>query len=310
MTARIPVGSRRAPGPSGTADLGPVSVTPDSGTGSSQTFASCIADPKGYSALSMVRVIVNNTLARDLGVLFPVLPGQQRPLSGKRCRHTGWVGSIILGQTGTLQNSQCAVNTAASSVVGQRQQPDPECRREFPGRLQRNQKHLHGCHDRTAHFRSGSRKGLDVGGRGRNDGAGIGDAGFRHRKQPDVQLRVCGPPRFFRTVDGESDLRQCALGSGSVLLPILPGQQSHLPGGRCSVSVGRQSVAGASRNFTKQPVYGECRDVVGLGSGNNLTLNVAISFQPGFTGAKNIYMDASDGASSSGWQQKGAWTPY
>jgi len=42
-------------------------------------------------------------------------------------------------------------------------------------------------------------------------------------------------------------------------------------------------------------------------SGNNLTLNLALSFQHAFTGARNIYMEVYDGADS-GWLQKGTWT--
>jgi len=37
-------------------------------------------------------------------------------------------------------------------------------------------------------------------------------------------------------------------------------------------------------------------------------LNVPLSFQTAFSGAKNIYMDAYDGTDS-GWQLKGAWIP-
>jgi trimeric autotransporter adhesin len=43
-------------------------------------------------------------------------------------------------------------------------------------------------------------------------------------------------------------------------------------------------------------------------SGNNLTVNLAISFKAGFTGTKNIYMSARDKASqNSGWQNRGTW---
>ena len=31
---------------------------------------------------------------------------------------TAWLTPSVLGQSGTLQNSQCAVNTAASSAAG------------------------------------------------------------------------------------------------------------------------------------------------------------------------------------------------
>jgi len=44
-------------------------------------------------------------------------------------------------------------------------------------------------------------------------------------------------------------------------------------------------------------------------SGNNLTLNLTITFKTAFAGAKNTYMQALDAASaSSGWQTRGTWT--
>jgi hypothetical protein len=44
----------------------------------------------------------------------------------------------------------------------------------------------------------------------------------------------------------------------------------------------------------------------GVASGNNLTINVSLSFKPAFTGAKKIYMEAYDGADT-GWIQRGTW---
>jgi hypothetical protein len=42
------------------------------------------------------------------------------------------------------------------------------------------------------------------------------------------------------------------------------------------------------------------------GSGSNLTLSVAISFQAAFAGSRNVYLSAQDiSGASSGWQQKG-----
>jgi hypothetical protein len=43
-------------------------------------------------------------------------------------------------------------------------------------------------------------------------------------------------------------------------------------------------------------------------SGNNLTLNLALSFKAGFAGAKNIYMEVRNGTLDSGWVQRGSWT--
>jgi hypothetical protein len=44
-------------------------------------------------------------------------------------------------------------------------------------------------------------------------------------------------------------------------------------------------------------------------SGTNLTLTLALTFKPAFTGAKNIFMNVFNNANvSAGWQVKGSWT--
>jgi hypothetical protein len=46
------------------------------------------------------------------------------------------------------------------------------------------------------------------------------------------------------------------------------------------------------------------------GSGPTLTLNLAVTGASGYLGTKNIYLWASDTEGlSSGWQNKGTWTP-
>lgn len=43
-------------------------------------------------------------------------------------------------------------------------------------------------------------------------------------------------------------------------------------------------------------------------SGNTLTLYLALTFKPAFTGAKGIFMEVYDGVLESGWVQRGAWS--
>ena len=44
-------------------------------------------------------------------------------------------------------------------------------------------------------------------------------------------------------------------------------------------------------------------------SGNNLTLNLAMTFEAAYAGVKNIYLYAADASgSNTGWQQRGTWT--
>src|SRR5262249_50241702 len=45
------------------------------------------------------------------------------------------------------------------------------------------------------------------------------------------------------------------------------------------------------------------------GSGNNLTVNLAITFKPGFAGAKNVYMQVQNASNTlTSWQARGTWT--
>jgi hypothetical protein len=43
-------------------------------------------------------------------------------------------------------------------------------------------------------------------------------------------------------------------------------------------------------------------------AGNTLTLNLAMTFKPAFTGSKNIYMYAFADTAVSGWHDRGDWT--
>jgi hypothetical protein len=44
------------------------------------------------------------------------------------------------------------------------------------------------------------------------------------------------------------------------------------------------------------------------GSGSTLTVNLSITFQSAFSGAKNVFMQVSDSTQNTGWVQRGAWT--
>ena len=112
----------------------PVSVTPSSGSGFSQTFGFVFSSPKGYAALSAVLVVVNTTLVSAGGCYFVYYPGGN-VLYLVNDASSGWTGSITLGQSGTLQNSQCSVNAAAFVVLGERQQPHSERRFDFQASL-------------------------------------------------------------------------------------------------------------------------------------------------------------------------------
>ena len=66
---------------------------------------------------------------------------------------------------------------------------------------------------------------------------------------------------------------------------------------------------GAAGTLTNSQCTVDVRASSAQGSGNNLTLTVALTFKPAFAGAKNTYMIAVNQSSvSSGWQARGVWT--
>jgi hypothetical protein len=69
--------------------------------------------------------------------------------------------------------------------------------------------------------------------------------------------------------------------------PVTVGSAGTLANSQCSVNAGGSSVSA---------------------SGTTLTLNLAISFEAGFAGAKGIFMEVQNATVDSGWSQLGNWT--
>jgi len=74
--------------------------------------------------------------------------------------------------------------------------------------------------------------------------------------------------------------------AGPVRGPITPGSAGSLQDSRCELNAAASSVAG---------------------SGNTLTLNLALAFRRSFAGQTAILMEASDGMLTSGLQTRGTW---
>jgi len=291
--------------PAATGPPAPVSVTPSSGSGSSQTFSFVSSSPRGYAALSTVLVVVNSTLADAGGCYFLYYP-HSNLLYLANDASTAWAGSVTLGQSGTVQNSQCAVNAAASSFSGSGNYLTLNVALSF----------------QTA-FGGSKNIYMDA-----YDGA---DSGWQLKGSWTI-LGATGPPAPVSVTpsSGSGATQTFAFVSSSprgyaALSTILVVVNSTLAGaGGCYFLYYPASnllylANDASTTWAGSVTLGQSGTVQNSqcavnaaassfsGSGNYLTLNVALSFQTAFGGSKNIYMDAYDGADS-GWQLKGSWT--
>ena len=94
-----------------------ISVSPSSGSGTSQTFALQYSDTAGASNLLTVWVYFNATLANPAGnacMLYYNAPTNQINLLNDNA--TAWLPATV-GSAATLQNSQCSLNVAATTIV-------------------------------------------------------------------------------------------------------------------------------------------------------------------------------------------------
>jgi hypothetical protein len=113
--------------------------------------------------------------------------------------------------------------------------------------------------------------------------------GYANLVSVSVVFTSNGPQPKQCRVDYDQAHNALYLGSdaGPVRGPITPGTAGHLRNSRCVLNAMDSSAAG---------------------SGNTLTLNLALAFRPSFAGQKTILMEASDGKLSSGLQIRGSWT--
>jgi len=68
--------------------------------------------------------------------------------------------------------------------------------------------------------------------------------------------------------------------------PVTVGKGKTLKNSQCTVHVGSSSVKT---------------------SGKTLTLNLSVTFNTGFAGTKNIYMEVANATQNSGWSLEGSW---
>ena len=283
------------------ATLGPVSVTPASGTGSNQTFSFVFSDPQGYTAISTVSMIFNTTLSGTGGCYLLYYRGSN-VLYLANDANAAWLGPFTLGQSSTIQNSQCGVNTAGSSASGSGNNLTVNLALSFQTAFQGTRNVYMEVYD-----------GADSGWQQKGAwtvAAAVGPVSVTPASGSGSSQTfgfVFSDPQGYAAISTVSVIINSSLtgASGCYLLyyrasnvlylandastawltPVTLGQSGSAQNSHCTVNAASSSASG---------------------SGNNLTVNLALSFPPA-QGTRNVYMEVYDGADS-GWLQKGTWT--
>ena len=110
---------------------GPVYLTPNSGTGLTQTFTMVYSDPMGLSALSEVLLLFNTTLTSSDGCNVEYYPATNL-IYLLNTAGTGLSSKGVTPGTATsVSNSACTVNGTGSSVSTSGDTLHAECRADF-----------------------------------------------------------------------------------------------------------------------------------------------------------------------------------
>jgi hypothetical protein len=283
------------------------SVTPSSGTGSSQVFQFAYSDPNGYDDVGWAYALINANLSQA-GACYFYYRQSQNGLWLRNDAGTVWLGPVTPGAAGTLSNSQCMVKAATASVTGSGNTLlltleltfDPS----FAG-------------TRKIHLYAADKGGLNSGWQLRGswlvpgaapqavsvtpssgtgstqifqfhfaDANGFEDIGWTYYLFHTILTPAGGCYVYYKPGANGLWLRNDA---GTAWLgPVTLGSSSTLSNSQCTLNASLSSAAG---------------------SGNNLSVSLALSFTTAFAGAKNIYMYAADkSGASSDWQLRGAWT--
>ena len=100
---------------SATAPPVPLSVTPSTGSGFSQTFSFVYTNEAGAANIWYTVATINSSLNFSNSCTVDYVPGTQQ-IYLMNDTGTAWLSPITLG-SGTLENSQCTVNSAASTAT-------------------------------------------------------------------------------------------------------------------------------------------------------------------------------------------------
>jgi len=283
-----------------------VSVSPSSGSGSSQTFTATFLDAAGANDILAARVLINSALSGTAGCFLYYYGAGAKVLY--LLSDAGALSSgVPIGTAGTLSNSQCSVNVGASSALLSGNtltltlavtftQGFAGARNIF---LEAQNATVLGAWAELGTWTvPGSSTPPSPVSVTPSSGSGTsqtfaatfsdaGGAGSILAARVLINSSLSGANACFLYYYAGASVLYLLTDSGTFQAPISIGSSGTLSNSQCSVNVGASSA---------------------VLSGNTLTLNLALTFTPAFAGAKNVYLEAQSATALGGWGQLGTWS--
>jgi hypothetical protein len=279
-----------------------VSVAPSSGSGASQIFSLQFSDSAGATDLTSVSILVNSSTATVSACSVTYKPALN---TLALLTDAGALpGSTIAPGSGSQQNSQCALNGAASSVSTSGNLLTLSLSLVF-------QTAFSGV--KNVYMQAGDAFGLtgwlvkgtytvqsEVPAVSVSPASGTGGSGIFSFQFSDPlgATDLASVSVLFNTSTALANA--CSVTYNRALNTLTLLSDSGAPSG--SIVMGNSSLQNSQCSLT-----GSASSV--SSSGNVLTLNLAIGFKSAFSGSKNVYSNAQTAAGqTTGWQVVGTWT--
>ena len=285
-----------------------VSVSPASGTGTSQVFSFAYSDTFGFADLNFVEFLFQSSLTTQNACYARYVPFTNI-LSLYNDAASGYAGSATLGAVGTLTNSQCTIDVGASSAQGSGNNLTLTValafKQTFAGAkntymIAVSQSSVSSGWQTKGAWSVPTAPGVGVVSVSPASGSGASQvftfiysdsAGFADIHYVDVLFQSSLTTQnacYVQYVPASNNIGLLTNSATAYAGSAQAGIAGTISNSQCIVDTGASSASG---------------------SGNNLTLNLTVTFKPGFIGAKNVYMEVFNNANvSSGWQSKGTWT--
>jgi len=288
-----------------------VSASPNAPSGAAQTFILTYSDTGGTDALQFVSADFNSSLTAAYGCSVRYEQAYYNPAKSALYLYndagTAVMGPLVLGSSGTLANSQCTINGTGSSVSTDGDTLtltlSVTANSSFEG-----PKNIYMYAADNSSAITGWMK----------EGTWMPSASFVPSVVSVSPNPAVGPQNFVLTYSdtgGSGALISVAALFNTSLSSkkacyVYYAPQSNLLYLQNDNGQGAMSITPGSGTLANSQctINGNSSSVVT--SGNNLTLNLAVTGSSNFEGLKNIYMYAADSSSAStGWAKEGTWTP-
>ena len=284
-----------------------VSVTPSSGSGTSQTFLFTYRDADGYAQLKWNYVLFNTSVLQSNACYVQYIQSDNT-LYLRNDAGTSWLGPVALGGTTSLENSYCLLNAQASSRSASGVTLDLSLALTFKPVFV-GTKNIYMYTADTTGRNSGwqTRGSWTISGSPPEAVSVSPSSGTGHTQtfrftfsDPDGYQQLTWTYGLFHTQVSQSNACyvQYKLTDNTLWLRTDAGTAWLGP-----------AAAGSASTLENSQCRLNAQGSAAAGSGTALTLDLALVFKPAFAGAKKTYLYAVDASAlNSGWQQKGTWT--